>query len=208
MRRPTPPGPCMTRTATSGKDREGLARIDPFRREAWERSLALAEEAAQLGFDEIQFDYVRFPDTGGLTCLPMHPTERRAGWRRSPISCAMPRASGWHALQCVHRRCRRPSATSAWNQQRHRTLASRVEDLATAHVDIHLAHALSVGLPASASPATAIRWQNAPYEIVRKSLLARRIVPRRTANTAVRLQAVAAGVHATMPLAESVFGER
>jgi hypothetical protein len=48
------------------KDREGLPWIDPFRREAWERSLALAEEAAQLGFDEIQFDYLRFPDASGL----------------------------------------------------------------------------------------------------------------------------------------------
>lgn len=48
------------------KDREGLAWIDPFRRAAWERNLALAEEAAALGFDEIQFDYLRFPDAAGL----------------------------------------------------------------------------------------------------------------------------------------------
>ena len=48
------------------KDREGLSWIDPLRREAWERNLALAEEAARLGFDEIQFDYLRFPDATGL----------------------------------------------------------------------------------------------------------------------------------------------
>ncbi len=48
------------------KDREGLPWMDPFRREAWERNLALAEEAAQLGFDEVQFDYLRFPDATGL----------------------------------------------------------------------------------------------------------------------------------------------
>lgn len=47
-------------------DREGLAWIDPFRREAWEFSLGVAEEAARFGFDEIQFDYVRFPDAAGL----------------------------------------------------------------------------------------------------------------------------------------------
>lgn len=47
-------------------DREGLAWIDPARREAWGYSLDLAAEAAELGFDEIQFDYVRFPDTPGL----------------------------------------------------------------------------------------------------------------------------------------------
>lgn len=49
------------------KDREDLAWIDPFQTEAWEHSLALAEEAAQLGFDEVQFDYLRFPDAVGLS---------------------------------------------------------------------------------------------------------------------------------------------
>nr|ART37057.1 D424 [uncultured bacterium] len=47
-------------------DREGLAWTDPFRREVWDYNLAIAEEAAQLGFDEIQFDYLRFPDAPGL----------------------------------------------------------------------------------------------------------------------------------------------
>ena len=48
------------------RDREGLAWVDPMRAEVWQYNLDLAEEAARLGFDEIQFDYVRFPDAGGL----------------------------------------------------------------------------------------------------------------------------------------------
>ncbi len=48
------------------KDNEGLYWVDPFVKEAWEYQLALAEEAAAMGFDEIQFDYIRFPDTRGL----------------------------------------------------------------------------------------------------------------------------------------------
>jgi len=48
------------------QDREGLAWVDPFKREVWDYNLALAEEAAKMGFDEVQFDYVRFPDTRGL----------------------------------------------------------------------------------------------------------------------------------------------
>lgn len=44
-------------------DREGLAWTDPFSREVWDYNIALAVEAAQSGFDEIQFDYVRFPDS-------------------------------------------------------------------------------------------------------------------------------------------------
>ena len=47
------------------KDREGLAWIDPFHKEAWDYTLGVAEEAAAAGFDEIQFDYVRFPDAVG-----------------------------------------------------------------------------------------------------------------------------------------------
>ncbi|WP_038802123.1 putative glycoside hydrolase, partial [Burkholderia oklahomensis] len=47
-------------------DREKLRWIDPSSREAWAHNLDVAEEAAKLGFDEIQFDYVRFPDARGL----------------------------------------------------------------------------------------------------------------------------------------------
>jgi len=47
------------------RDREGLAWVDPFNPEVWAYNAALAEEAARLGFDEIQFDYVRFPDQSG-----------------------------------------------------------------------------------------------------------------------------------------------
>ncbi|AHI66679.1 GTP-binding protein [Burkholderia thailandensis] len=47
-------------------DREELRWIDPSLREAWTHNLDVAEEAAKLGFDEIQFDYVRFPDARGL----------------------------------------------------------------------------------------------------------------------------------------------
>jgi hypothetical protein len=45
------------------RDREHLAWVDPFRKEVWDYNIQIAEEAAQLGFDEIQFDYVRFPDS-------------------------------------------------------------------------------------------------------------------------------------------------
>jgi hypothetical protein len=48
------------------RDRENLAWADPFRREVWDYNVALAVEAARHGFDEIQFDYVRFPDALGL----------------------------------------------------------------------------------------------------------------------------------------------
>ena len=47
-------------------DREGLAWIDPFQTAAQDYAISVAEEAAAAGFDEIQFDYVRFPDAIGV----------------------------------------------------------------------------------------------------------------------------------------------
>jgi hypothetical protein len=42
-------------------DREGMAWIDPTREESWEYSIAVTKEAIRLGFDEVQYDYLRFP---------------------------------------------------------------------------------------------------------------------------------------------------
>jgi hypothetical protein len=56
------------RTASGAiwKDREGLAWCNPYSKIAWNYNIDLAVEAARAGVDEIQFDYVRFPDTHGL----------------------------------------------------------------------------------------------------------------------------------------------
>lgn len=55
-----------TRSGYIWRDREQLAWTDPFLQEVWEYNVALAVEAARGGFDEIQFDYIRFPDAPGL----------------------------------------------------------------------------------------------------------------------------------------------
>lgn len=50
-------------------DGEGLAWGDPFRPEVRDYNVALAVEVAQMGFDEVQFDYLRFPSDGGVKDL-------------------------------------------------------------------------------------------------------------------------------------------
>jgi hypothetical protein len=40
--------------------------LDPYNKENWKYVVALAREAAEIGFREIQFDYVRFPSDGNL----------------------------------------------------------------------------------------------------------------------------------------------
>jgi hypothetical protein len=47
-------------------DGEKLGWANPFREEVWDYNIDIAREVAQLGFDEVQLDYVRFPSDGDL----------------------------------------------------------------------------------------------------------------------------------------------
>jgi len=46
---------------------KGLPWLDPTNRDAWEYPISIAIEACRMGFDEIQFDYVRFPTDGNTS---------------------------------------------------------------------------------------------------------------------------------------------
>ncbi len=41
---------------------KGDSFVNPYMKEVWDYNIAVAKEAAKLGFKEIQFDYVRFPE--------------------------------------------------------------------------------------------------------------------------------------------------
>ena len=55
-----------TRTGKPWIDNEKLAWVDPFQEEVWAYNIAIGQEAIRRGFDEVQFDYVRFPTDGKL----------------------------------------------------------------------------------------------------------------------------------------------
>ncbi len=44
------------------KDKSGFAWVNPFDEYIWKYVVSVSQEAALRGFDEIQYDYVRFPD--------------------------------------------------------------------------------------------------------------------------------------------------
>jgi hypothetical protein len=44
------------------RDKKGLAWVNPYHRELWDYNIGVAEELVKLGFGEIQFDYIRFPE--------------------------------------------------------------------------------------------------------------------------------------------------
>jgi hypothetical protein len=48
-------------------DANGLHWSNPTDTRVWDYNIALAKELAHIGFDEIQFDYVRFPSDGNLS---------------------------------------------------------------------------------------------------------------------------------------------
>jgi hypothetical protein len=47
-------------------DSKGYTWLDPYNRGAWEYNIEIAKRAVELGFDEIQFDYIRFPTDGKI----------------------------------------------------------------------------------------------------------------------------------------------
>ncbi|OQY45514.1 MAG: hypothetical protein B6242_10275 [Anaerolineaceae bacterium 4572_78] len=64
--------------ATTSKDgtvwinKENLSWTNPFLEDVWEYNMDLAEELAQAGFDEINFDYIRFPSDGNVKAIFFH----------------------------------------------------------------------------------------------------------------------------------------
>jgi len=61
-------------------DVRGRAWVDPYREEVQNYVLAVAERAAQLGFQGIQFDYIRFPADGKTNhCLYSQPHSSQSG---------------------------------------------------------------------------------------------------------------------------------
>jgi hypothetical protein len=71
-------------------DRENLEWTDPWSRQVHDYNIAVAVEAAQSGFDEIQFDYLRLPDVrGGQLKMPGPYTEAN---RVAPINAFLTEA--------------------------------------------------------------------------------------------------------------------
>lgn len=59
-------------------DSAGFNWINPYNKDGWNFYLALAKEAANMGFDEIQFDYDRFPSLGDLNDINYGQTSDQA----------------------------------------------------------------------------------------------------------------------------------
>ncbi|MFP4071595.1 MAG: putative glycoside hydrolase, partial [Desulfovibrionales bacterium] len=145
------------------RDRNELAWTNPYDSRVWEYIIALSEELVDLGFDEIQFDYVRFPSDGNLECIS-YPLIR-AGWSKSQAIVAF--------LEQANRRLKPKGAVIsvdlfgmvAW--KREFGIGQVLEEIAP-HVDV-----ICPMLYPSHFPAGFLGWakpENHPRDIMAKSL--------------------------------------
>jgi hypothetical protein len=71
-------------------DREGNTWVSAWEPEVWDHNIAIAREAIEAGFDEVQFDYVRFPEAYASLPAQVHP--KAAGSRTDAIVAFLERA--------------------------------------------------------------------------------------------------------------------
>lgn len=55
-----------TKAGSVWRDRKGLAFIDPTYKEYWDYIITLSKVSEEIGFDELNFDYIRYPTDGNL----------------------------------------------------------------------------------------------------------------------------------------------
>ena len=61
------------RSGATWKDRKGLSWTDMGSKDVWDYNIAVARGAYDAGFDELNFDYIRFPSDGDMTDI-MYPS--------------------------------------------------------------------------------------------------------------------------------------
>jgi hypothetical protein len=70
---------------TAWHDKKGMTWVNPYDKDLWEYDLRVADEAAAAGFQEVQFDYIRFPEPYKSLPQQVFPG---AGDRQKPIVLA------------------------------------------------------------------------------------------------------------------------
>ena len=168
-----------TRTGKPWTDRENLAWVDPFREENWDYLIAVAKEAVAKGFDEVQFDYVRFPTDGKLSAA-------RYSQTNNP-STRLPAIAGFLAKA---RRELGPTGAflgadvfgyTAFNAN-DTDIGQRIEEL-SAHLDymcpMVYPSGYHLGIPGFRNPV------QHPYEVVKESV---RLIRQRSQNPAAQVR--------------------
>lgn len=73
-----------TADGESYRDSKNLAWVNPYRMEVWDYLTEIGTSAAEIGFDEIQFDYIRFSTGKGMEQVII-PDDEAKGRSRTDI---------------------------------------------------------------------------------------------------------------------------
>ncbi len=73
------------------RNHDNMAWVDPFDKRSHLYTIAIAEEAAKVGFDEINFDYIRFPAKDGLVLSKKNTQKNRLKTIESFLALAQKR---------------------------------------------------------------------------------------------------------------------
>jgi len=168
-----------TRTGRPWTDNEKLAWVDPFQEEVWSYNIAIAREAARKGFDEIQFDYVRFPTDGRLSAT-RYSKPNTKDTRLPAIAAFLARArreigpTGAYLAADLF-------GYTAFNDN-DTDIGQRIEELAP-HLDyicpMVYPSGYHLGIPGYRNPV------EHPFQVVHESV---RLIRKRSANTVVRVR--------------------
>ena len=169
-----------TRTGKPWIDNEKLAWVDPFREEVWAYNIAIAQEAVRRGFDEIQFDYVRFPTDGKLGAARYaKPNSKET--RLPAIAGFLAKA---RARDRARRRLRGRRRVRLHGVQRERHRHRPADRGAGAPPRLHLPDGLSLRLPEGHPRPLATR-SSYPYKVVHESV---RLIRKRAGGTVARVR--------------------
>lgn len=76
---------CKLADGTIFRDRNQLAWVNPYKKEVWEYLIEIAGKAGEAGFDEIQFDYIRFCTEKGMNQVVFEETDTKGRSRQEII---------------------------------------------------------------------------------------------------------------------------
>ena len=143
------------------RDREKLLWVDPTNKEVWDYNITIAEEAARLGFDEIQFDYVRFPDAPRVVFAKANTEENRLAAIAGFLAEARRRLTPYNVYLAADL-----FGYACWNTN-DTDIGQRLEEVAP-HIDylcpMLYPSGFQFGIPGYRNPVAA------PYEIVNLSI--------------------------------------
>jgi len=111
------------------RNHDNMAWVDPYDSRSHDYTISIAEEAAKVGFDEINFDYIRFPAKSGLRFSKENTQENRVKAIETFLDTAQSRLQKYGVFISVD-----TYGNILWSKKDDNNIGQMIESLA-AHAD-------------------------------------------------------------------------